>query len=92
MSAYKADTAWYNIITVFYKGAKNNGRILLKEIFSSDDNMISDYQNNTLTIVLHSISIPRTNEAVIKLCELLNETQTIYPYSKLKLIFKTSAV
>lgn len=92
MSAYKADTAWYNIITVFYKGAKNNGRILLKEIFSSDDNMIPDYQNNTLTIVLHSIYIPRTNEAVIKLCELLNETQTIYPYSKLKLIFKTSAV
>lgn len=55
MSAYKADTAWYNIITVFYKGAKNNRRILLKEIFSSDDNMIPDYQNNTLTIVLHSI-------------------------------------
>ena len=66
--------------------------MLLKEIFSSDADMIPDYKNNTLTIVLHSMSTPRANEAVVKLCGFLNETETIYPYSKLKMIFKSIAV
>ena len=92
MLAYRAETALFNIIKEFFKGAENNGRMLLKEIFSSDADMIPDYQNKTLTIVLHSLSTPRANEAVIKLCELLNQTETIYPYSDLKMIFKSIAV
>ncbi len=92
MLAYRAETALYNILKEFFKGAENNGRMLLKEIFSSDGDMIPDYKNNTLTIVLHSMSTPRSNEAVAKLCEFLNETETIYPYSNLKMIFKSIAV
>jgi Transposase protein len=92
MLAYRAETALYGIIKEFFKGAENNGRMLLKEIFSSDADMIPDYQNNTLTISLHCLSTPRANEAVTKLCDFLNETETIYPYSNLKLIFKTHAV
>jgi len=92
MLAYRAETALFNNIKEFFKGADNNGRMLLKEIFSSDADMIPDYQNKTLTIVLHSLSTPRANEAVIKLCELLNQTETIYPYSDLKMIFKSIAV
>ncbi len=91
MLAYRAETALFNIIKEFFRGAENNGRMLLKEIFSSDAGMIPDYQNKTLTIVLHSLSRPRANEAVAKLCELLNQTETIYPYSELKMIFKSVA-
>lgn len=92
MLAYRAETALYNILKESFKGAENNGRMLLKEIFSSDADMIPDYKNNTLTIVLHSMSTPRANESVAKLCGFLNETETIYPYSKLKMIFKSIAV
>jgi len=92
MLAYRAETALFNIIKEFFKGAENNGRMLLKEIFSSDADMIPDYQNKTLTIVLHSLSTPRSNQTVAKLCEFLNQTQTCYPYSELKMIFKSIAV
>lgn len=92
MLAYRAETALFNIIKEFFKGAENNGRMLLKEMFSSDADMVPDYQNKTLTIVLHSLSTPRANEAVAKLCGLLNQTETIYPYSDLKMIFKSIAV
>jgi len=92
MLAYRSETALFNLIKEFFKGAENNGRMLLKEIFSSDADMIPNYQNKTLTVILHSLSTPRANEAVAKLCELLNQTETIYPYSDLKMIFKSIAV
>jgi len=92
MLAYRAETALYNVLSEFFKGAQNNGRMLLKEIFSADADIIPDYKNKTLTIVLHSMSTPRANEAVAKLCLFLNETETIYPYSELKMIYKTLAV
>ena len=65
---------------------------ILKEIFSADADMIPDYQNKTLTIALHSMSTPRANQAVAKLCVFLNETATIYPYTELKMIYKTIAL
>jgi hypothetical protein len=91
MLAYRSETSLFNILKEFFKGAENNGRMLLKEIFSSDADLIPDYHNNTLTIVLHSMSTPRANEAVVKLCDFLNQTETIYPYSNLKMIFKSVA-
>ncbi len=92
MIAYRAETSLYNLLSQFYKGSKKDGRVLLKKIFSSDADMIPDYTNNTLTIVLHSLATPRDNMAVRKLCQLLNESETIYPGSNLKLIFKSIAV
>ncbi len=92
MIAYRAETSLYNLLAQFYKGSKKDGRVLLKKIFSSDADMIPDYTNNTLTIVLHSLATPRDNMAVRQLCQLLNETETIYPGSNLKLIFKSIAV
>ena len=92
MIAYRAETVLYNLLTDFYKGTKKDGRVLLKKIFSSDADMIPDYKNNTLTIVLHSLATPRDNQAVRKLCQILNETKTFYPSSNLQLIFKTLAI
>jgi len=92
MLVYRAETALFNTISEYFKGAQNNGRMLIKEIFSSDADMIPDHQNNTLTIVLHSMSTPRANKAVDKLCRYLNETETIYPYTNMKMVFKSIAV
>lgn len=91
MLAYRAESAIFNALREFYKYTDKEGRIIIKEIFTSEADIIPDYQNNTLTIKLHSLSTPRANDAVIKLCQLLNETETQYPYSKLQLIYKTVA-
>jgi hypothetical protein len=45
-----------------------------------------------LTVTLHSLATPRDNQAAHQLCQLLTETETIYPNTDLKLIYKTVAV
>jgi len=91
MLAYRTESALFNVLGEFYKYTGKEGRIIINEIFTSEADIIPDYQNKTLTIKLHSLSTPRANDAVIKLCQLLNETETIYPYSDLRLIYTTVA-
>jgi len=92
MIAYRAETALYSILSEYYKATEKEGRTILKEIFTTDADMIPDYQNNTLTIRLHSLSTPRANQAVKKLCEFLNQTETLFPNTNLNLIYKTVAI
>lgn len=89
MIAYRAETALYNSMNEFYKNNDKDGRMILKEIFTSDADFIPDYQNKTLTVKLHSLSANRFNKIAEKLCHLLNETQTKYPGTELTLIYKT---
>jgi hypothetical protein len=89
MIAYRAETTLTSMISQYYKNAENEGRQLVQEIMQSDADLNPNYNDNTLTIVLHSLSTPRANKAAEKLCAQLNDTQTIYPKTCLKLIFKT---
>lgn len=89
MIAYRAETALLNMIKPYYKNAEKDGRQVIKEIFKSDADIIPDYYEKTLTIRIHSLSNNRTNYALEKLCEIINETETIYPETNLKIIFKT---
>jgi len=91
MLAYRAESVLFNALRDFYKYTGKEGRIIINEIFTSEADIIPGYQNKTLTVKRHSLSTPRANDAVIKLCQLLNETETIYPYSDLRLIYQTVA-
>ena len=91
MIAYRAETSLYNTMNEFYKNNKKDGRMVLKEIFTSDADIIPDYDNKTLTIRLHSLSNKRYNEVAEKLCDILNETKTPYPNTELILNYKTVA-
>lgn len=92
MLAYRSESALYNSLADYYKYNDKEGRELLKEIFTSDADMAPDYQKGTLTIKLHSLSTPRANQAVKKLCSFLNQTETLYPYTNLRLIYETVAI
>lgn len=92
MVAYRAESALYNILSTFYKSNEKEGRVILKEIFTSDADMIPDYENKKLTIRLHSLSTPRANLAVKELCTFLNQTETNFPLTNLRLVFETVAV
>lgn len=87
--AYRAETAVANLLSPYYKKEKDEIRMLVKEIIESDADQIPDYIKNTLTIRLHSLSTPRANEAVHKFCQLLNESESNYPGTELRLIFET---
>jgi len=92
MLVFRAESALFNILSEFYKSNEQEGRMILKEIFSSDADMIPDYENKLLTIKLHSLSTPRANQAVKELCSFLNQTETCFPFTNLTLVYETVAV
>lgn len=89
MIAYRAETSVVNLLSEHYTKSLTEGRTLVKEIIKSDADLIPDYENKTLTVRLHSLSTPRSNYAVKKICKTLNETETIYPTTDLKIIYKS---
>jgi hypothetical protein len=91
MIAYRAETALYNTLNEFYPCNKKDGRMVLKEIFQSDADLIPDYAKKKLTVRIHSMSTPRFNKVVQKLCEEMNNTQTIYPGTNLMLEYQSVA-
>ncbi|MEO6230942.1 MAG: putative transposase [Ferruginibacter sp.] len=92
MICYRAETATANELATHWLNATDEKRMLVKQIMNNNADLIPDYENKTLTVVLHSLSAPRFNNAAAKLAETLNQSETIFPGSDLTLIFKISAL
>jgi hypothetical protein len=91
MICYRAETTLAEQLTPFFAKAREEKRMLIKQIFNTAADLIPDQQNQTLTINLYTLSTPRANNAAEKLCEILNKTETVFPGTDLRLIYKTSA-
>ena len=48
MLAYRSESALYAIMSEFYKDNEKEGRMILKEIFTSDADIIPDYEKTNL--------------------------------------------
>ena len=88
MICYRAETAFANMLATEYKKKSNEIRALVKSILLSKADILPDYKKNTLTIILYSLARPRDNLAMEKICDLLNDTETVFPGSDLTLAFK----
>jgi hypothetical protein len=91
MICCRAETDVANELTPFLINARKEKRMPVKQIIQNNADMVPGYENKTLTMVLHSLSAPRFNEAAAKLTEVLNQTETIFPGTDLTLKFKSSA-
>jgi aspartate/tyrosine/aromatic aminotransferase len=87
--AYRAVSALYNLIRPFYKNNEKDGRQIIQTILSSSANLKPDYQNNKLNVTIYSQATPRANKALKQLYEELNQTETTYPLTNLKLVFNS---
>ena len=65
--------------------------MVVKQIIQSNADLTPDYNNKTLTVTLHSLSANRFNEAAAELTKLLNQTETKFPGTDLKMIFQITA-
>lgn len=92
MICYRAESAVTCMIAPHLKRAKEEKRMFIKQIIKSHADLIPDEKNKTLTVVLHSLSAQRYNQAANNLAQLLNETETLFPGSDLRMIFKTTAL
>ena len=63
-------------------------RALTKSLIKTKANIIPDNFKKTLTVELYSLSNPRDNNAAEKICQILNETETKFPGTDLKIIYK----
>jgi hypothetical protein len=88
MVCYRAETALARLLSPHYKRANQEIRALIKSIIRTTINMEVDHKNEILKITLFSLSNQRSNEAVSKICDTINATETIYPGTNLKLMFK----
>lgn len=91
MICYRAESAVASIVSPYLSRAEDEKRMFVKQVIQNHADLIPNYEQNTLTVVLHSLSTPRFNLAAHKLTQLLNETETIFPGTSLRLNFKTTA-
>jgi hypothetical protein len=88
MICYRAETAFANMLATEYKKKTNEIRALVKSIILSKADIMPDYKNHILTVILYSLATPRDNLVLQKICGILNDTETVFPGSDLKLVFE----
>lgn len=88
MICYRAETSCANLISADFKKSINEKRTLVKGMINSYADIEPDEPNKQLVVKLYSLANPRMNNAMTKLIELLNETETIYPGTELVLKYK----
>lgn len=87
MICYRAETAMVNLLMPHYKKSLDEGRMLVKEIINTSADLVPDEENKTLQVNLYGLSTPRANEALHQIIADLNETQTTFPGTDMRLQF-----
>ncbi len=87
MIAYRAETAMAGIIRESL-GHVDNARSLLREIYTTDADIVPNEKEHTLTVRLHHLTNHLSDKAACALAAHLNETETIYPGTDLRLCYE----
>jgi hypothetical protein len=92
MTCFRAETAFANLLKPHFQRAHQEIRMLIKSVINTPVNLKVDTVNHALNITLFTLSNQRSNEAISKICSKLNETNTVYPDTNLKMIFKITTI
>lgn len=87
MIAYRAETAMAHLLKEKLSRA-DDVRVLLRRIYENEVNLKPDLEAKTLTVQLHHLATNVHDEAIRHLCAELNATETIFPGTNLRLIYK----
>ena len=88
MISYRSECG---IVSELRKNMKrlNDARSLAREIFTNEADIKVDVENKILRVRLHGLNSPCSNQIVSSLIKTLNETETIYPGTELRMIFES---
>ena len=87
MVAYRAETAMAH--TMQEKMARaDDARALLRSIYTTETDLIPNEAAGTLTVRLHNMTSRIHDAAVTLLCKELNDTETVYPGTNLRLVYE----
>ena len=88
MVAYRAETALVQYLKPFYKDVLNDGRMLIKNLFTTPADIVPNYQNNTLTVKIAGMANPNQKKNIQLLFDELNLTETIFPNTNLMMKYE----
>jgi hypothetical protein len=88
MIAYRAESSMASLLREHLARGGNDARALLRQIFQTDADLTPDLVAGTLTVKLHHLTQAIHDQAIEKLLDDLNATQTVFPGTKLTLVFK----
>lgn len=87
--AYRAETAMAHVVReALPKWRQDEERRLLQSLYACEADLIPDEAAGTLTVRLHYPANAMLAGAVEKLCEELTATQTVFPTTKLRLVYE----
>lgn len=87
MVAYRAETAMAALLRE-HLAHPDQARSLLQALYRTEADLLPDLEAGTLTVRLHHLANASSDAAIHQLCEALNETETVFPRTPLKLILK----
>jgi hypothetical protein len=87
MIAYRAETSMMHVLREPL-ARNDDARALLRGIFDNEIDLLPDLVAKTLTVKLHYLSENLQDDAVRYLCQELNETETVFPGTNLRMIYK----
>jgi hypothetical protein len=88
--AYRAESALAQIVRERLNAHhQDEARALIRAICTTPADLTPDPAAKTLTVSLHSLATPKHNEVVAHLCAELNATESKYPGTELRMIFKS---
>ena len=85
--AYRAETSMASLLRDKL-ARSDDARALLRHIYDTEVDLIPDLENKTLTVRLHHLTQSAHDLAVRHLCDQLNATETIFPDTDLRLVYK----
>ena len=85
MVAYQAETDLLSLIRNEYARADDEGRTLIQSALKSSGDI--EVNGNELRITLNPLSSPHRSNAIKVLSEQLNTTNTVFPGTKLRLVY-----
>jgi hypothetical protein len=88
MIAYRAETSMASLLREHMARGDDDARALLRQIFQTDADLTPDSAASTLTIRLHHLTQAAHDHAIEQMLADLNATQTVFPGTKLTLVFK----
>ena len=87
---YRSECSMSNIVREFMP-KPDQAKALLCSLYAAEADIIPDYSNKTLTVRLHHSPRAHTDSVIAKLCEELSATETVFPRTDLRMLFKLGA-
>ncbi len=87
MICYRAETAMVKVVREVLS-REDDARSFIRSLYETEVDILPDEQNGVLRVRLHCLTTRSANEAAQHLCDSLNETETIYPGTNLKISYE----